>query len=536
MLGIVSAAWVNSHPQGAELWAGMAENGALALAFLSMALVLTLVVHLRTDLRFGRTFWVVKIFALACAVSHGVAVAAPWHALQAWLMIIDGVAAVFGLAAAAILWSLLPRALAFPSPDKLQTANAELAALVAQRDAALAELRGQVTERERAVAKREEAEAALLQSQKLEAVGHLTGGIAHDFNNLLQAVAGNLELIAHKPHDSDRVVGWSAAALDAVQRGRAVTGQLLAFSRKQRLEVMSVRLGELVGGVKDLIEKAVAPLGKVRIEPIDASWNVEVDPLQLELAILSLAVNARDAMPGGGEVTLSAERRSGVVSPDLPAGDYVALTVADTGIGMSPEVVAHAVEPFFTTKQAGKGAGMGLSMAFGIMRQSGGSLVIASEEGEGTAVTLLLRVSRTEPRRVVADDGVRDMRVDLSGCTVLLVDDDAPVRATLAEMLRNAGATLHEAGSGSEALDIVRAEKPHLLVVDLAMPGMSGIELAERARAEDPKLPVLVVTGLVDETTRAQLHAINVELLVKPFDGHELLRRVYLLKQQRTAP
>ena len=533
MLAVSATTWANARTSAVPWW-GIAEHGALALAFFSMSLVLTWVVYRRSDLHFGRTFLWAKIFLLACAVREGLAIAAPWHPPTEAVTIVTAIAAICGIGTAAILWRLLPRALSFPSPEKLQAANAELSALVSQRDAALAELRGQIDERERAVAKREEAEAALLQSQKLEAIGQLTGGIAHDFNNLLQAVAGNLELIAHKPHDLDKVVGWSASALDAVQRGRAVTGQLLAFSRKQRLEVTSVRLTELVAGVKDLIEKAVAPLVQLRIEPIDAGWNIDADPLQLELAILSLAVNARDAMPAGGEITLSAERRTGQVSSDLPAGDYIALTVADTGTGMSPEVAARAVEPFFTTKEAGKGAGMGLSMAFGIMRQSGGALVIASEEGQGTAVTLLLRVAKAEPRRAAVDDGVRDTRIDLGGCTVLLVDDDVQVRATLAETLRNAGAELHEAGSGQEALDIICTAKPHLLVVDLAMPGMSGTELAERARAKDPKLPVLVVTGLADPNTQARLHAIDVELLLKPFDGYELLRRVDLLKKRRS--
>ncbi|WP_404338259.1 response regulator [Sphingomonas sp. MMS12-HWE2-04] len=533
MLAALTVTWANTSSVDAVPWLGVAEHAALALAFFSMSLALTLVVYRRNDLYFGRTFLCLKLFLLACAVSAGLAIAAPWYPLTKAAAVVDALAALCGIGAAVILWRLLPKALSIPSPERLQATNAELSALIAQRDAALAELRGQVAEREFADAKREEAEAALVQSQKLEAVGQLTGGIAHDFNNLLQAVAGNLELIAHKPHDLDKVVGWSASALDAVQRGRAVTGQLLAFSRKQRLEVTSVRLTELVGGVKDLIEKAVAPLVQVRMEPIDAGWNVDADPLQLELAILSVAVNARDAMPNGGEVTLAAEKRTGLVSPDLPAGDYIALTISDTGTGMSPEVAARAVEPFFTTKEAGKGAGMGLSMAFGIMRQSGGALMIASEEGAGTAVTLLLRVAKAEPRRAAVDDGERDVRFDLRGCTVLLVEDDLQVRATLAETLRNAGAELHEAASGPEAMDMICTAKPHLLIVDLAMPGMNGTELAERARAKDPRLPVLVVTGLADATTRERLHAIDVELLLKPFDGHDLLRRVDMLKQRR---
>lgn len=503
-------------------WTDALADSLTAAAFISIALALVRLVRSRRDVAFGWMFWCFAAFLVACAMTHvmtiGILIAgANW--LDAMIRV---AVAGAGLTTAVALWRLLPRAAALPSAEKLRADNDQLAALVRERDAALQELRGQV-------AQRQAAEAALLQSQKLEAVGQLTGGIAHDFNNLLQAVAGNLELIARKPGDADRVVRWSASALDAVERGRTLTGQLLAFSRKQRLDVTSVRLGELVGGVRSLVERAVAPLGQVRVLPIDPTWNVQADSLQLELAILNLAFNARDAMPDGGVLTISAEQRSGIVAPDLPAGDYVALTLADSGVGMSPEVLARAAEPFFTTKEVGKGTGMGLSMAFGVLRQSGGSLQIESRPGEGTRVTLLLRVAAAQPRRAVDDDTRADTRFDLSGVRIALVDDDPQVRSTLTEMLVSAGATVEEADSGNAGLELVRRMTPHLLVVDFAMPGMSGADVIRAARAEWPALPALVVTGFADSDKLDTVAGPEVAVLRKPFETVELLRKVRLL-------
>jgi signal transduction histidine kinase len=498
--------------------AHIVADSVIALAYFSIPVALVILVRRRRDLEFGWVFWCFAIFILACGLTHVMSIWTLFQSVYGLEAIVKLITATASIATAFLLWPLLPKAIALPSPAKLQTANAELAELVAERDAALEELRGQI-------AQREQAEVALVESQKLEAVGLLTGGIAHDFNNLLQAIAGNLELIARKPDQEANVVRWSASALDAVERGRSLTGQLLAFSRRQKLDIAPVRIAELVQGMRDLIERAVAPLSAVRIERIDPLWNVEADALQLELAILNLAFNARDAMPEGGTLTISAERRSGEVTPDLPPGDYVALTVADTGTGMAPEVLARALEPFFTTKEAGAGTGMGLSMAFGVLRQSRGTLMVESEQGQGTQITLFLRMTEMGPARLPEDDAAGDARVRLDGRHIVLVDDDEPVRTALADLLRLAGAEVREANGGAGGIALVEDRRPDLMIVDFAMPGLSGAEVARRVRALAKGLPVLVVTGFADSET---LDAIDGEVgvLRKPFESRELLRRV----------
>ena len=527
MLSLLAALSTGSYaPHGASmawrpelLWSHVAADAILALAYFSISLGLAVLIRRRRDFAFDWMFWCFAAFLMAGGLVHVMSIVTLWHAFYGLEAIIKALTAAASIATAVALWPLVSKVISMPSRAQLTAANAQLEDIVAERDAALAELREQM-------AQRQELETALLQSQKLEAMGQLTGGIAHDFNNLLQAVAGNLELIARRPDDVDRVVGWSANALNAVERGRLLTGQLLAFSSKQRADLDSVRLVELVGGVKDLIERAVAPLGQVRVERIDPALNVEVDPLQLELALLNLAFNARDAMPEGGTLTIAAEKRSGDVAPDLPAGDYVALTLSDTGLGMSPDVRLRAAEPFFTTKGPGKGTGMGLSMALGVARGAGGSLAIDSAEGQGTSITLFLRIAAGQPRRIVGDDARSDIRVDLSGITIALVDDDAQVRGPLADTLTGAGATVREAAEGNAGIELVRSLRPDLLVVDFAMPGMTGADMVQRVREEHPDLPVVLVTGFADTDKLNAVTGAGVTVLWKPFEAQELLRKV----------
>ncbi|AQR73434.1 response regulator [Sphingomonas sp. LM7] len=527
MLSLLVALSTGSYaPHGASmawrsdlLWGNTAADAVLALAYFSISLGLAVLIRRRRDFAFGWMFWCFALFLMAGGFVHLMSILTLWRPFYALELVIKGVTAAASIATAIALWPLVSRVISMPSRTQLAAANAELESLVRERDAALAELRDHIDQRG-------ELEAALLQSQRLEAVGHLTGGVAHDFNNLLQAVAGNLELIARKPDDIDRVVGWSASALNAVERGRSLTSQLLAFSSKQRMDIDSVRLGELVSGVKDLIERAVAPLGQVRIERIDPGLNVEVDSLQLELALLNLAFNARDAMPEGGILTIAVERRSGAIAPDLPAGDYVALTLSDTGVGMSPDVRARAAEPFFTTKGPGKGTGMGLAMASTVVRRSGGSLAIESEEGQGTSITLFLRIATSQPRRIVGDDAKSDVRIDLTGYTIALVDDDAQVRGSLRDTLISAGATVEEAAEGNAGIELVRRVKPDLLVVDFAMPGMTGVNVVHKVREEYPDMPVVLVTGYADSEKLDSLPSPQVVVLWKPFEAQELLRKV----------
>ena len=507
------------------IWTHVLADAIIGIAYFSIPLVLMLLIRRRHDLAFGWVFWMFAAFIMACGLTHFMSIWTLWQPVYGLEAFIKVITAIASLATAILIWPLLPKAIALPSSESLRAKNEELAETIRQRDAALEEARDQIQQRERA-------EAALLQAQKLEALGQLTGGIAHDFNNLLQAVAGNLELIARKPDDADRVVRWSSSALDAVERGRSLTSQLLAFSRKQRLTLQPVSLLELVADSRDLIERAVAPLSSVEVARIDPALVVQADPLQLELAILNIAFNARDAMPTGGVLHISARALDEDEIGDLLPGRYIALTLTDEGEGMTSDVRNRALEPFFTTKEVGKGTGMGLSMVFGVLTQSGGTVKIESEPGKGSTIMLILRAADARPPRQV--DGDPDhVRIDLSGRKIALVDDDAQVRSALADTLRAAGAELFEAGSGLEGIEVVRAARPDLLIADFAMPRMNGAEMIGQVAEGQPALPVILITGYSDSEKIEALDGLRVSILRKPFESDELLQLAAKLIEAR---
>ncbi len=369
------------------------------------------------------------------------------------------------------------------------------------------------------------AEEQLRQSQKMEAVGQLTGGIAHDFNNLLTAVVGSLELITRRPDDRERVRRLAQAAHEAAMRGAKLTGQLLAFSRTQQLLVVPVDVDGLLTGMEELLTRSVAPLVAVRLDlGADASPAL-ADANQLELAILNLAINARDAMPEGGTIRIATATVSwpGAPGDELQAGDYIEIAVADTGTGMSEAVRARAFEPFFTTKAAGAGTGLGLAQVYGIARQAGGTARIESASGQGTRVRLLL------PRAPEAEqpDGTREGDADTGAeavrapATVLVVDDDPDVRRVLAETLEMLGYRALLAADGEAGLRLLDADRPDLLLVDFAMPGMNGAEVAQAAHARYPTLPIAFATGYAD-TTLLEAARADAPVLRKPFTMAEL--------------
>lgn len=340
----------------------------------------------------------------------------------------------------------------------------------------------------RDVSERKHAEQRLQQAQKMEAVGNLTGGIAHDFNNLLGVVLGNLQLIQRRAAGcgADEVIGGRlATAIDAVNRGSDLTRRLLAFSRRQMLEPRVVDLNELVAGMERLLGRTLGETITVRMAGAQDLWPVAVDPGQAETALLNLAVNARDAMPDGGHLTIETanvtldERYVERHSYAAP-GDYVALAVSDTGTGMPSEVAEQAFEPFFTTKAPGRGTGLGLSMVYGFVKQSDGLVHIYSEQGEGTTVKMYFpRVAiDAEP----LDSGGDEVPQDEGGHEpVLVVEDDPDLRDTVSEYLRSLGYVVTEAGTGGEALNALAAADPpvELLFTDLVIPGgMNGAELA----------------------------------------------------------
>ena len=377
------------------------------------------------------------------------------------------------------------------------------------------------------------AEDALRQAQKMEAVGQLTGGIAHDFNNLLTIVIGSVDIArrALTTGDAMRATRAMGNAQKGAERAAALTQRLLAFSRRQPLDPKPLDVARLVGGMSDLIGRALGETVALETVSDPALWRVEADPNQLESAILNLAVNARDAMPGGGRLVI--ETRNARIEPDeaaeVPPGDYVMIAVTDTGTGMSKETLARVFEPFFTTKEVGRGTGLGLSQVYGFVRQSGGQVKIFSQEGMGTTVRIYL------PRFLAGSDVAEDEESALAALpsrrdeTIMVVEDDDDVRAYTVEVLRELGYRVLEAHDGMTALRLLdrRDTAIDLLFTDVVMPGMSGSELVERARAIKPDLRVLYASGYTRNAIMqgGRLEP-GVELIAKPFTYESLARKI----------
>ncbi|ARS25749.1 ATP-binding protein [Sphingomonas sp. KC8] len=503
------------------IWTHVITDTLIAGAYFSIPLVLIVMIRRRADIAFGWVFWLFAMFITACGVTHVMGIWTLWNGNYGVEALVKVVTAVVSVATAITLWPLLPKVIALPSPKMLRVANAELAATIAERDAALVRMHEEMTQRELA-------ETALLQARKLEALGQLSGGISHDFNNVLQAVGGNLELIGRGSHDPERMARWTRNAMKAVQHGKSLAGQMLAFSRVQALAVTTVTIAPMVAGMADLIRGSIGPANRLEIDPIDPALAVTTDMAQIELAILNLAINARDAMPRGGTLRVAAHARTGKVHADLPKGDYVEISVADDGVGMLPEVLDRALEPFFTTKAVGEGAGLGLSMVFGVARQSGGTVALRSQPGTGTVVSLFLPRVAAVAANIAGDDpeyGTGEaVAATLAGRSILLIDDDDDVRATVLEILSEAEARVISANSGDAGLQHLRHMRPDLMIVDFAMPGINGAEVATLARATCVGLPVLIVTG---HARSAELDAVagqGVGVLRKPFTADALIR------------
>ncbi len=389
-------------------------------------------------------------------------------------------------------------------------------------------------EKEQAAALRQ-AEEALLQAQKMEAVGQLTGGLAHDFNNLLTGITGSLELlnsrlVAGRLKDLDRYI---AAAQGAAGRAASLTHRLLAFSRRQTLDPKPSNVNRLIAGMEELIRRTVGPAVVVEVVGSAGLWTALIDPNQLENALLNLCINARDAMPDGGRITIETANKwlDDRMARDrgLPPGQFLSLCVTDTGTGMTPEVIAHAFDPFFTTKPIGQGTGLGLSMIYGFVRQSGGQVRIYSEIGQGTTMCLYL------PRHYGSEADV-ESRAELEkgpgaeqGETVLIVDDEPTVRMLVTEVLEDLGYTAIEATDGAAGLQVLRSNtRIDLLVTDVGLPGgMNGRQLADAARVTRPDLKVLFITGYAENAVIGNGHLdAGMHLLTKPFAMEALASRI----------
>jgi PAS domain S-box-containing protein len=379
-----------------------------------------------------------------------------------------------------------------------------------------------ITERKEAQEKLERTREALLQSQKMEAIGQLTGGIAHDFNNLLTAVLGSLELMRKRLPDDPKVMALLDNAVQGAQRGAILTKRMLAFARRQELQSETIHVPELVRGMTDLLQRSIGQSISIETRFPLALKPIQADANQVEMALLNLVVNARDAMPEGGQIVLSArEETVRHATPEgLSPGRYVRVSVADSGQGMDKETLARALEPFFTTKGPGKGTGLGLPMVHGLAQQSGGRFSLQSSPGEGTTAELWMPIS--QEARSAAEPSMQPAKSEERGAEpliVLAVDDDSLVLTNTVAMLEDLGHTVIGAASGSAALEILRdGTSIDLVITDQVMPQMTGLQLAQAVEAEWPELPVVLATGFAEIPSGAM----KLPRLAKPFNQSEL--------------
>jgi PAS domain S-box-containing protein len=377
-----------------------------------------------------------------------------------------------------------------------------------------------ITERRQAQEKLEKTREALLQSQKMEAVGQLTGGIAHDFNNLLMAVLGSLELVRKRLPDDGRTRSLLENAVEGARRGVSLTKRMLAFARRQELKQERIDVADLVRGMAELMQRSLGPGIEIETRFPLAALPVIADANQLEMALLNLAVNARDAMPEGGQIIISAREESIFSANGLRPGQYIALTITDRGTGMDQATLARAMEPFFTTKGLGRGTGLGLSMVHGFAEQSGGRFTLCSQQGEGTTAEIWLPMAEDVVRPAVGQPKDEEMHADRGSLVVLAVDDDPLVLLNTVAMLEDFGHEVFSASSGQKALDILRGEdRVDVVITDQAMPHMTGVQLADAIAKDWPDLPVILATGYAEirEGTAAGLRKLN-----KPFTQGEL--------------
>ena len=403
-----------------------------------------------------------------------------------------------------------------------------VAARTRQLEEANSALRTQMAERERV-------EASLRQSQKMEAVGQLTGGLAHDFNNMLAGISGSLELTKSRLSQGriESIDRYITAAQGAVKRAAALTHRLLAFSRRQTLEPKPTNVNRLVTDMEDLIRRTMGPSIHTEVVGAGGLWMTLVDPNQLENALLNLCLNARDAMPDGGRLTIETANKwlddRAAKDRDLSPGQYISLCVTDTGTGMAPDIAARVFDPFFTTKPLGEGTGLGLSMIYGFARQSGGQIRVYSEVGKGTTMCLYLPRHDDNPEIDDAINFTRAIESTGEGEVVMVIDDEPTIRMLIAELLADAGYSAIEASDGPAGLRVLQSSaKIDLLITDVGLPGgMNGRQVADAARTLRPGLKVLFITGYAENAVvgNGQLEK-GMHVIAKPFEMERLASKI----------
>jgi len=503
----------------AVLWLNVGSDAVIAASYYAIPVLLFSFARKRRDLSFQWVFVAFAMFILACGTTHLLGVWTVWHGTYRLDGLVKAVTAAVSLITAVSLVPFLPKVLALPSPAQLSAANEALTREVGQRTAVEeqirqlnSELESRVVERtadlertnadlQAEIKRREEAEDRLVQAQKMEAIGRLAGGIAHDFNNVLTVLLGSTSALDHliaPDHPARRMV---AEAQRATEQAALVTGQLLAFSRKQATRPQSIDLNAFIRGSQEVLQRLVGEDVEVAVKLEEPLGSIEADEAQLSQVLMNLVVNARDAMPAGGHLTI--ETRMAVREEEdfgshgvRPAGRYLMLIVSDTGLGMDLATQARVFEPFFTTKEVGKGTGLGLATVYGIVQGHGGWIDVYSEPGHGSAFRLYFPESAAAQEKRVTPPPVTTGRTG----TILLVEDQAAILMLGEEELQEAGHEVLTASNGAAALKVAAAYPGtiDLLVTDVVMPGMSGPELAAHLERARPGLAVLYTSGYTD--------------------------------------
>ena len=488
----------------------------IALSYFSIPFALAYFVFKRRDVEFGWIFWAFAIFIMACGFTHVFSIYTLWVPAYGLEGLVKALTAIASIVTAILLWPLIPKLLTVPSPGQLRLAHSKLEVEARQR---------------------RDAEAMLSHAQKLETIGQLTGGVAHDFNNLLTVISGNLEIaqraLAKWNESSRERIGRAIEhAYNGAQRAATLTNRLLAFARKQPFDPKVVNPNQLISGISDFFRRTVGETIELEIFGAQGLWNTETDPNQLEAALLNLVVNARDAMPNGGKLTIETNNsfiddqyaKQNAVVP----GPYVLICVTDNGAGMDQATLERAFEPFFSTKETGQGTGLGLSQVYGFAKQSGGFAVIDSRVRHGTSVKLYLPRTLLALTTQNADPDAVDANMG-GGETILIVEDDEQVRRYIVETLLELNYRVVEARDAVEANNVFKHSERtiDLLLTDVVMPGKNGRILSEELVRLNPELKVLFMTGYSRDgiVHRGRLDA-GVFFLQKPITQRGLAKKV----------
>jgi len=538
-------------------WLHVVSDGVIALSYYSIPFALLSLVNQRRDLMFPWIFRLFGAFILLCGTTHALGIWVMWNPDYAIDGLVKASTAVVSAVTAILLWPLMPRALALPSTAQLKALNDDLAHQVRERHNAENALRRFNDELERRVSertaelehanqqlrdeidRRHAVESQLVQAQKMEAIGQLTGGLAHDFNNLLAVIIGSVDALEQELTDKPQAQKMATRAIRAAERGAELNRKLLAFARRQPLQRAPINLNRLLPDAIDMLRQILDQNIELQLITGPALWTIESDAVQIETALTNLVVNARDAMPNGGRLRIEASnlrQTAQRTAADPPAGHYVVISIADTGAGMPREVMERAFEPFYSTKE-GKGSGLGLSMVYGFITQSGGHVRLDSTPGQGTTVHLYLPRSETFPNGAISSK--TEEGTSLAGLVVLLVEDTDEVRMTVRQQLEAMDITVKEAINANEAMKILsRGVRIDLLLTDMIMPGgMNGADLADHARRLRPGIKILLTSGYLDGNAEASFRRHQIKhILLKPYRQVELRRKLMEALETANSP